>query len=195
MKLRHPATVAEKNSALREVLQLISLIGDGVVQELHLNRAAAEMFQVDKEILKARLTKPESPPPQPGAAKPAGKTMTVGEKLLALAVRDREYAEIARKVMPPEAFEDSEFRELASKLYPVVEAGDVDIVALIDSLTDEPLKRRVAAWEFVDFGTPSPKEFERLAGSLRSKWLCRAIAEAEERGDAASKHLVGNTIN
>ena len=58
------------------------------------------------------------------------------------------------------------------------------LVALIDGLGDETVKRRIAAWEFQVTGRPTPEDFMRLARNLRSKWLCRLLTRAEEQGDA-----------
>jgi DNA primase len=183
--LRRIDTVTEKNAVLRETLLLISGIPDPVLRELYLNRLS-EVFQVNKAVLQARLPragdKSQGAGRQPPAMNPQSTVMTMAEKVLALAVQDQEYAVMARYIAPPETFDDPVLQELATKLYEAPEAG---LVALIDSLADDATKRRVAAWEFQVAGKPSPEEFGRLARNLRGKWLCRAIAQAEEKGDTA----------
>jgi len=74
---------------------------------------------------------------------------------------------------------------LSAKLYSQIGARDFGLVRLIDQVSDETVKRRIAAWEFQDLGQPSEPDFTRLARSLRSRWLCQAIARAEEAGQAA----------
>jgi DNA primase len=182
--LRRSQTVTEKNAVLRETLGLAAVIPDPVLRELYLNRIS-EVFQVAKAVLQARLPragdKPRGAGPQASAPglQPA---MTMAEKVLALAAQGEDYAVIARYIAPPETFDDPVLKELATKLY---EAPDAGLVALIDGLGDEAVKRRVAAWEFQVTGRPTPEDFMRLARNLRSKWLCRALAQAEEQGDAA----------
>lgn len=179
--LRRVDTVAEKNAVLRETLLLISGIPDPVLRELYLNRLS-EVFQVNKAVLQARVPKANDKASATGAKPEERPAMTMAEKVLALAVQDQEYAVMARYIVPVETFDDPELREVAAKLY---EAPETGLVGLIDALADDAVKRRVAAWEFQVAGRPSPEEFGRLARNLRSKWLCRAIAQAEEKGDAA----------
>jgi len=182
LSLRPSQTVTEKNAVLREALGLISVIPDPVLRELYLNRLS-ETFQVAKAVLQARASVPSDKRPVAGGRPEAKTEMTMAEKLLALAVQSENYAVIARYLVPVETFDDPVLRDLATQLYGAPGAG---LVALIDSLADESVKRRVAAWEFQVAGKPSPEDFGRLARNLRSKWLCRAIAQAEEKGDAAA---------
>jgi len=184
LNLRRSQTVAEKNAVLRETLGLVSVIPDPVLRELYLNRIS-EVFQVAKAVLQARLPragdKPRGSGQQPATTGPQP-AMTMAEKVLALAAQGEDYVVIARYTAPPETFDDPVLKELATKLYEAPAAG---LVALIDGLGDEDVKRRVAAWEFQVTGRPTPEDFTRLARNLRSKWLCRALAQAEEQGDAA----------
>jgi DNA primase len=183
LSLRRSQTVSEKNAVLRETLGLVAVIPDPVLRELYLNRIS-EVFLVAKAVLQARLPRTSDKAGSAGQRPlPAAQAsvMTMAEKVLALAAQGEDYAVIARYIAPPETFDDPVLRELATKLYDAPAGG---LVALIDGPGDEEVKRRIAAWEFQVTGRPTPEDFARLARNLRSKWLCRALAQAEEQGDA-----------
>ena len=187
--LRAGTTVAEKNALLRELIQLVGLIPDEVLQELFLNRIS-EQFQVAKEVLAVRVKQavptPKAVPPGTPVPSAAPSKISREEKLLALAAVNEELARIARELLPPEIFGDAVLQDLAGRLYAQVGMPDFGLASLTDQVTDENLKRRVAAWEFSVADQPSASEFTRLAQHLRSRWLCRAITAAEEKNDAAA---------
>lgn len=177
LTLNPPKTVNEKNACLRELLSLVNLVPDAVLRELYLNRLAEE-FQIAREILQNRLTAA----PRPVAERaPASRD----ERLLALAAVSEDYARVARELLPPEIFAESGLQELARLVYMRIGEKDFGLAAVIDQLTDEGLKSRVAAWDFLVREQPSLPEYTVLARRRRSSWLCQAISAAEAENDQA----------
>jgi DNA primase len=186
IQLRPTGTVAEKNSLVRELLQLLATIPDEVMRELYLNRIARE-FQVSKEVLAVRVKQAtaatlESRGPNPGKEAPTTK-LSREEKLLAVAALYDDYARIVRDCVPLELFRDPVLSELARRIYERTQTGASDLAWLIDSQDDESMKRRIASWEFVFAARPSPAGFRQLALVLLDQWFSQSVAGLLDRDD------------
>ncbi|MEO0108607.1 MAG: DNA primase [candidate division WOR-3 bacterium] len=185
LDLRPAETVAEKNAVLREILQLVAVIPDTVARELHLNRVS-EAFGVAKDALLARVKavlQDSAPPRTPAGASVPRPRFGRAEQLLALAAINPECGRIARELLPPETFDDPELVTLATRLFAQGDDTTWGLARLSDALDDEALRRRVAGWEFQNLSLPSAVEYRRAVQALRSRWLCAAIARAEQQGD------------
>jgi DNA primase len=194
-RLRAPRTVADRNNCLRELVQLVALIPDAVAQELYVNRIA-ETFQVAKVALLARvkaaaksegtgISSAAAPPVRPRESRPAVIDV-LEERLLAEAATDPQHARVAAELMPADTLQDAQLRDIAAKLYGLVEAGDQGLARLSEVLEDDALRRRVASWEFADRHRLTEPEFLRLVYRLRVRWLRREVAAANARGDLAA---------
>jgi DNA primase len=187
LRTRPSKGVSERNAVLRELLQLLSLIPDDMLRELYLNRLS-EVFEVPKTVLRVRLPRPNENRGATAREVEKKPEMSTTERFLAIAAQGEEYTVIARYNVPVETFDDPLLRDLATRLYAAPEAG---LVGLIDSLTDDATKRRVAAWEFLQTERPEPARFSWLARQLRLRWVnaARTRAESEGNADLAAKLL------
>ena len=199
LRTRNPKSVAEKNVVLRELLQLIGLIPDGIARDLHLNRVS-ESFQVAKDLLRARVVQAEAAAAaEPAGGKPVraatGTKMTREEKTLAMAAVKPAFARLAREMLPPEVFDDAVLREIASKIYELHEGEARSLAALVESLSEETQRRRVASWEFQALDEPTEEEYAERVAYDHSRWLLRQSRSASAQGNEVEDRRLETRYN
>jgi DNA primase len=190
---------ASKADAVREVLHSVSRIQDRV-EQLEVAREVAQGFKVPEavifEALKLSPRKPEIRPVVPRASVPAGRTLTPSEKQLIHAVLQDQ--DLARELEPFLDFlVEAWSRPVLEQL---VKAPGLGLEQVLESITDEELRKEVRAAGMEPFTRVTRKEALSSLAQLRDAFLVkkeREIREQLERygSGAAPRELMEMRMN
>ncbi len=176
-------TVTDERAALRELVALLRLIGDPATRELYANEVAARL-RVTKEVLLADAAElPAARPRVPG-------TDAIEEKVLAVAVQDANLARVVRDFCVAEVLADERLRAVAALVAEHCDEPGFGPALLLDKISDEDTRRRLAGWTFVERLLPDPDEFEKRVRRLRAAWLHRRIVAAYEAGNEREAEML-----
>jgi DNA primase len=174
-------TISEKRAVLKRIIELASLIGDEITQELYLNKIA-QIYNLDKVVLRSCWQKKE-----PKRIELTTKTDNRVEKLLATIIQNAEYAQMVIDELPLDAIDDVGLRTIAKTIYENARSNnEFGFTQLIDFLPSEDLKSKVTSWAFHKETSPNKEQFILGFKNLKVKLLSRARSKAKETDDKAT---------
>jgi len=185
LKIKPTSSVTDKCLRLKEILELISLIGENVSQELYLNKVS-DLFKVSKDTLLNQIQRDRKT-----ANSSSNPTKTSNQliqnmaekQVLPLIVSIPEYALIAKQEIPYNYFASSEIQELIKTIYENIDLENFSSAKLIDLIDKSEMKQLVADLSFQTKTIPTKIEFQRKLRTLKAAWYYKAMNEAKVKGD------------
>lgn len=168
--------VSEQRAALAELVVLLRVIADDTTRELYANRIA-DRFRVDKAVLLRGGSSART------GQRPVTLSRAIEEKLVGAVMQDAELARIGRDLSLADVIGDAELQSLVRLADERCDRPGFGTGAVLDSVEDEGLRRRVAQWTFTEQSLPSAAEFRERVLRLRADWLKPRIAAAHQQGD------------
>jgi len=174
--------VPDERAAVRELTDLLRLVGDETTRELYVNRLVGR-FGIDKKSVLAAVALPGDRPGTDATGDVMHRDPAVlEEKLVAAAAQEAELARVARDVSVWEALQDDRLRAVARLIDGHCDEPGFGPARLLDLIDDEATRRLVAGWTFSERPALTPAEYGAWAKRLRAAWLLRRIVQAHRQG-------------
>lgn len=171
-------SVSEQRLTIQELAELVDLIPDAVTAELYRNRIA-RLFNIAPERLQRGVVTA-----RPAATCQPNAWQRRAELILAAAVKSRELAQIVREFSLSQMVDDEVLADIARTLELHCEEENYSPQQLIELVSGESARNKIAAWLFAEERGPAVDEFRRSLVDFRCRWLQREIERARESGDS-----------
>ncbi len=176
--------VTDQRMILAELKGLLRLIPDQISRELYGNRIA-KLFGINSNRLLSGSSESAD------SHNVTRRVNSIEEKLVAVAVQDRRFAQVALEFCLSETLEDKTLMEIARLAEEHCNDPNFSPEMLIDLVENKDGQSLIARWTFDEAALPSVAEFRKRVRQFRARWLHQQIVLAHQAGDEEQAEILG----